>query len=65
MGEFYRGMWHIWRATCDTLHALAWSSYYYWSIILEYALSIFGIDHFLSCGEFHLVGILHIHPWSW
>jgi hypothetical protein len=25
----------------------------------------FGVDHFFSCGVLHLVGTLHIHPWSW
>jgi hypothetical protein len=24
-----------------------------------------GVDHILSCGVLHLLGILHIHPWSW
>jgi hypothetical protein len=27
-------------------------------------LAIFGVDHFFSCGAPHLVGSLHIHPWS-
>jgi hypothetical protein len=28
-------------------------------------LTIFEVDHFLSRGALHLVGTLHIHPWSW
>jgi hypothetical protein len=28
-------------------------------------LSILGFDHILSCGALQLLGILHIHPWSW
>ena len=28
-------------------------------------LVILGFDHFLSCRALHLLGILHIHPWSW
>jgi hypothetical protein len=28
-------------------------------------LSILGFDYFISYGALHLLGILHIHPWSW
>jgi hypothetical protein len=27
-------------------------------------LAIFGFDYFISCGALHLLGTLHIHPWS-
>jgi hypothetical protein len=27
-------------------------------------LAILGVDHILSCGALHLLGSLHIHPWS-
>jgi hypothetical protein len=28
-------------------------------------LTIFGVNHFHSCGALHLISTLHNHPWSW
>jgi hypothetical protein len=35
------------------------------ALVERFLLSILGVDHILSCGVLHLLGILHIHPWSW
>jgi hypothetical protein len=47
------------------------SSCYFWLLSCrshlwrDFPLAILGVDHILSCGELHLLGTLHIHPWSW
>jgi len=47
------------------------SYFYYWRIILENPhvtmvhLLFLGVDHFLSCGQIHIIGTLHIHIWLW
>jgi hypothetical protein len=37
-----------------------------WICLVEMVHLLFwGFDYFISCGVLHLLGILHIHPWSW
>jgi hypothetical protein len=35
-----------------------------WHTCQYIPLAILGFDHFISGGAFHLVGTLHIRPWS-
>jgi hypothetical protein len=57
---------HTWHIACSCLVFFLLLEHYLGGCTCgDGPLTIFGVDHFLSCGVLHLVGTLHIHPWSW
>jgi hypothetical protein len=59
---------YSWRLFLEGAHVEDFFLYFWklsWRVHLWRLLfSILGFDHILSCGVLHLVGTLHIHPWS-